>query len=120
MVVDALEYGQRTLGHYTLHAYVVMANHVHVLLTPLIAPAKILLSLKGFTAREANRLIDRTGETFWQSESYDHWVQDAKEFEKIRAYIENNPVMAGVVARAEEYEWSSAAKKAGMTAGLQT
>jgi putative DNA methylase len=66
-------------------------------------------SLKGFTAREANKILRRTGEPFWQRESYDHWVRDEQEFGRIRAYIENNPVRAGLVARAEDYPWSSAA-----------
>ena len=54
--------------------------------------------LKGYTAREANRLLGRTGQPFWQGESYDHWVRDETEFIRIIAYIENNPVKAGLVA----------------------
>jgi putative transposase len=96
------------LGHYELGAYVVMANHVHLLIQPRIAPNHLLKSLKGATAREANRLLGRTGETFWQKESYDHWVRNRGEFEKIRAYIENNPVKAGFVRKPEDYPWSSA------------
>ncbi|MCU1337557.1 MAG: hypothetical protein JWO19_3138 [Bryobacterales bacterium] len=85
------------LGHYELGAYVVMANHVHLLIQPRIAPDRLLKSLKGATAREANRLLGRTGESFWQKESYDHWVRNRREFQKIRAYIETNPVKAGLV-----------------------
>ena len=43
------------LGHYELGAYVVMANHVHLLILPWIGPDRLLKSLKGATAREANR-----------------------------------------------------------------
>src|ERR1700682_5944430 len=57
------------LGHYELGAYVVMSNHVHVLLLPRISPSKLMQSLKGVTARDANRALGRTGETFWQAES---------------------------------------------------
>ena len=96
------------LGHYELGAYVVMANHVHLLIRPLIAPDRIMQSLKGVTAREANRLLGRTGEPFWQKESYDHVVRDEGEMGKIRKYIENNPVKAGMVESAEEFRWSSA------------
>ncbi len=64
-------------------------------------------SIKGTTARLANRVLNRTGEAFWQKESYDHWVRNAAEFEKIRNYIENNPVKAGIVTSASEYRWSS-------------
>jgi len=96
------------LGHYQLGAFVIMANHVHVLLLPLVDPSHLLKSLKGATARYANRFLGRTGEPFWQRESYDHWVRDAAEWTRIAAYIENNPVKAGLVARAEDYAWSSA------------
>jgi len=76
-----------------------MANHVHVLLLR-ITPSRLLQSLKGFTAREANRVLGRTGEPFWQAESYDHWVRDENEYGRIAAYIENNPVKAGLVGNA--------------------
>jgi putative transposase len=112
IVVASLHRGM-LLGHYELGAFVVMSNHVHVLLLPRISPAKLLQSLKGATAREANRILGRTGETFWQAESYDHWVRDEKELGRIVAYIENNPVKAGLVARAEDYRWSSAGERAG-------
>jgi putative transposase len=85
-----------------------MANHVHILVHPLVDPSRLLKSLKGATAREANKLLRRTGEPFWQKESYDHWVRDQAEFERIRIYIENNPVNAGLVTLPEQYPWSSA------------
>src|SRR4051812_40508156 len=93
LVVDSIQRGVQ-LGHYDLHAYVVMANHVHLLILPKINPSRLLQSLKGATAREANRLLGRTGEPFWQKESYDHWVRSPAEFCRIRGYIENNPVKA--------------------------
>ncbi len=118
IMADALHYGQDSLRHYALHAYVVMANHVHVLLTPFAPLAKVTLSLKGYTAREANLILNRTGKPFWQSESYDHWLREG-EFDRIKGYIEFNPVRAGLVKTAEEYPWSSAVRKAGTNAGLQ-
>ena len=60
IVVDSIHKGVE-LGHYELAAYVVMANHVHLLIRPLIAPDRLLKSLKGLTARHANRLLGRTG-----------------------------------------------------------
>lgn len=59
---------------YTLWAYVVMANHLHVFLKPQQEASieKITKHLKGHTAREANRLLQRTGNPFWQDESFDH------------------------------------------------
>jgi hypothetical protein len=85
-----------------------LANHVPVLLLPLVSPSRLMKSLKGFTAREANRLLGRTGEPFWQRESYDHRVRDDAEWNRIAHYIEDNPVKAGLVSCAREYLWSSA------------
>ena len=65
MVVRCLHKGV-ALGHYQLGAFVVMANHVHVLLLPIVNPSRLLQSWKGFTAPEANRMLGRTGEPFWQ------------------------------------------------------
>jgi putative transposase len=110
LVIESLSRGG-SLGHYQLGPWVIMANHVHVLLLPSIAPQLLLKSLKGTTAREANRLLNRTGEQFWQRESYDHWVRDEAERNKIAAYIERNPVKAGLVERVEDYAWSSANPK---------
>jgi putative transposase len=107
IVVGSIHKGEE-LGHYELNAYVVMGNHVHLLIEPAIAPDRLLKSLKGATARYANSLLGRTGEPFWQKESYDHWVRNRSEFEKIRAYIENNPVKAGMVRNAQDFLWSSA------------
>ena len=107
IVVGSIHKGEE-LGHYELNAYVVMGNHVHLLIEPAIAPDRLLKSLKGATARYANSVLGRTGEPFWQKESYDHWVRNRSEFEKIRAYIENNPVKAGMVRNAQDFLWSSA------------
>src|ERR1035438_9028558 len=117
IVVDALRYASDTLRYFDLSAYVVMPNHVHVLLLPLVDAGKLLHSVKGFSAREANKLLARSGEPFWQRESYDHWVRNETEFERIRRYIEDNPVRAGLAAtlgedpRSEEKragsDWSS-------------
>ena len=111
---------------YTLWAYVVMANHVHVLLQPKQAPTLNIDSvaepvyhplkdltkrLKGYTALEANRLLGRTGQSFWQQESFDHWARDEGEFYRIIAYIENNPVKAGLALRPEDWLWSSASER---------
>jgi len=48
------------------------------------------------------------GKPFWLDESYDHWVRNSREFDRIQSYIEFNPVSAGLVARPEEWPWSSA------------
>ena len=108
LVIDALLHGQDPLNHYTLHAFVVMPNHVHLLITPQVEVPKLLRSLKGITAKRANQILGLTGRAFWQEESYDHVVRNGKEFRRICGYIEENPVRAGLAGEAGEYRWSSA------------
>ncbi len=108
MIVEAIQYNANILKHYLLHAFVVMPNHVHMMATPAVPLPKLTKSLKGITAKRANAMLVLTGTPFWQEESYDHLVRDEREFEKIRNYIELNPVRAGLVRAASEYRWSSA------------
>ena len=106
IVQDAL---LRKFAHlYVFWSYVVMANHVHVFLRPRpdATIALITKHLKGSTAREANKMLKRTGQPFWQDESYDHWSRDPTEFFRIVRYIENNPVKAGLVNKPDEWRWS--------------
>jgi len=117
LVMDSIRHCDEQLSYYDLHAFVVMANHVHLLVQPRISPSRFLQTVKGYTARAANRLLAREGQPFWQAESYDHWVRDERESYRIKAYIENNPVRAGLVVSAEDYPWSSAGRKAEMTLG---
>jgi REP-associated tyrosine transposase len=95
---------------FRLHAYVVMANHVHVLLAPLRSLAEITRLVKGATARQSNKILARTRVPFWQDESFDHWIRNASEWNRVRTYIEQNPVSAGLVGNAKDWPWSSASK----------
>ena len=108
LVVACLHDGEQRFHRYQMHAFVVMPNHVHLLVTPQAVATRWLGPLKGFIAHEANRLLGRSGQPFWQEESYDHLVRSDAEFERIRGYIECNPVKAGLVAVAESWQWSSA------------
>jgi putative transposase len=108
MIVEAIRYNANILGHYILHGFVVMPNHVHLLATPDVSLPKLTKSLKGITAKRANEMLASTGKPFWWDESYDHLVRHDREFEKIRSYIEQNPVRAGLASKASEYRWSSA------------
>jgi putative DNA methylase len=54
--------------------------------------------------------LGRTGEPFWQDESHDRWVRNEREFNRIVAYIEENPVSAGLATPPEDWPWSSAAR----------
>jgi type I restriction enzyme R subunit/putative DNA methylase len=97
-----------------------MSNHVHLLILPKVAVSAIMRWLKGSTARSANQLLGRTGQPFWQDESYDHWVRNSKQFDRIIEYIEENPVSTGLVASPELWPWSSAAWQAEPPAPPQT
>lgn len=96
------------LGHYQIHTYIVMANHVHLLITPCVEVSRLMQSLKRFTAWEGNRMLGHTGQPFWQDESYDRLVRDEAEFQRITRYIEMNPVKAGLAAKPEDFPWFSA------------
>jgi REP element-mobilizing transposase RayT len=106
---DAIHRGVE-LGHYVLHSYVVMPNHIHFLLDPLVPLPRITAGIKGVSARNANIALARTGQPFWQDESFDHWIRNSAQFERIQNYIEQNPVKAGLVASPEQWRWSSAHK----------
>lgn len=108
LVVEALHCNAERLGHYSLHAFAVMPNHVHVLLTPNVPLPKITKSLKGITAKQANELLGTTGRPFWHEESLDRDVRNMQEFYRIRSYIEHNPVRAGLAREVGQFVWSSA------------
>ena len=108
LMIEALQDGQDKFHRYQLHAFVIMPNHVHLLVTPKVMASRWLAPLKGFTAHRANELPGCHGQAFWQDESYDHLVRSPAEFDRIREYIEQNPVKAGLVVEAQEYPWSSA------------
>jgi putative transposase len=93
---------------YQLWAFVVMGNHVHILLTPKVDLEVITQGIKGYTAYQINRLQSAVSRVFWQDESYDHWARDDDEFFRIIHYIEQNPVVAGLCGKSEDWRWSSA------------
>jgi putative transposase len=97
-------------GLCTVHSYVVMPNHVHVLLQPKVDLHEVMKLIKGTSARACNLALKRTGKPFWNQESFDHWVRDSCSFGKIHSYIEMNPVSAGLVKKPHDWPWSSAHK----------
>ncbi|MCI0698229.1 hypothetical protein L0337_40260 [candidate division KSB1 bacterium] len=72
--------------------------------------ARIYHSLKSYTSKKANAILERSGK-FWQIESYDHWIRDEQEFWRVIEYIENNPVKVGLCQKPEDWKWSSASKR---------
>jgi len=94
---------------YELHAWVVMPNHVHVLITPMKGNtlSSILHSWKSFTAKAVNRLLGRSG-AFWLEEYFDRSIRDQEHYNRVVEYIHHNPVKAGLCAAAEDWVCSSA------------
>lgn len=99
------------LFQYVLHEYVVMPNHVHLLISPRTDVSRIMQGIKGTTARFANLQLGRTGESFWQDEVFDRFCRSAEEFQRIRGYIARNPVRAGLAKAMDEWPWSSAHRR---------
>ncbi|HEX3127903.1 MAG TPA: transposase [Thermoanaerobaculia bacterium] len=97
--------GQR----YRLLVWCVMPNHVHVLVETMdgFPLAGIVHSWKSFTATRANQTLGHGGD-FWQREYHDRFIRDDDHFRNVMAYIENNPVKAGLVTAASEWKYSSA------------
>jgi putative transposase len=112
-VVGTLLVAEKKWELCDLFAWAVMSNHVHLLFTPHGLLKDVTRAVKKTSARQANLILARTGQPFWQEESYDHWVRDGKEFDRIVGYIEWNPVRAGLVECAEEWPWSSASPRFG-------
>jgi Transposase IS200 like len=77
LVAQAILIGDSERWFYELLAWVVMPNHVHVLILPRVAVPVLMRWLKGSTARSANLTLGRTGQPFWQDESYDHYLRSS-------------------------------------------
>ena len=92
----------------TLHAYVLMTNHVHLLLTPRCAEAVpgAIISLGRRYVQHVNRTYKRTG-TLWDSRYKSSLVQSNRYLLACQRYIELNPVRAGIVRDPADYPWSS-------------
>jgi len=95
---------------YKLYSWVIMPNHVHLLLSPnegYFSLTEIMHSIKSYTANRANKLLLRSG-AFWQHESFDRFIRNYQHFTRVVAYIENNPVKAKLCRKPGEWEFSSA------------
>lgn len=94
---------------YLLREWVVMPNHVHVLVWPMpgFLVGEIVKSWKQFTSLRAKRILNLAEKRFWQPESFDHWVRDDEERARIAGYVRRNPVSARLCARPEDWRWSS-------------
>ena len=96
-------------GFYKLHAFVLMPEHLHILLTPADETTieKAMQMIKGGAA---HRMGQERPQKFpiWHAGFHDRWMRDADEYRNIKRYIEQNPVEAKLVERPEDYSLSSA------------
>jgi len=108
LVAAALNQGEMEYRLYERFAWVIMPNHVHVVMRPARPLPVVMRWIKGSTARTANMILNRTGNPFWQYETYDHCVRTNDELNRINRYVERNPVRAGLTPAIEDWRWSSA------------
>ncbi len=98
---------------YRLICWVIMPNHVHVLVEPLANLGRIVQSWKSFVTRQALVHKDRLGLTlpgtpFWMRDYWDRYIRDETHLRAVVEYIHQNPVKAGLVEFPFEWRWSSA------------
>jgi putative transposase len=110
LFVEVLQHYRRE-GSYKLHAFVVMPDHIHLLLTPQGAPIERVVGLikGGFSHRMGSRF------PVWQRGFTDHRIRDGREFQTRREYIHQNPVRARMVEAAGLYPYSSAFRSENFT-----
>ncbi len=95
----------RAQGRYRLHAFVVMPDHIHLLLTPAetVSLEKAMQYIKGgFSFGLKSKL------SVWQPSFVLRRIEDAQDYEAHLRYIRENPIRAGLCPRPEEYPYSSA------------
>lgn len=92
---------------YLLHEFVVMPDHIHVLLTPITSLEKAIQFIKGGFSYSAKKELGSNMEV-WQKGFSDHRIRDASDYRLHRVYIRQNPVRKHLCERAEDYPYSSA------------
>jgi putative transposase len=99
----------RDRGFYKLHAFVLMPDHLHVLLTPADATTieKAMQMIKGGSAHKMG--LERPQKfPIWHAGFHDRWMRDAGEYRGSKLYIEQNPVETKLVETPQDYAFCSA------------
>lgn len=94
---------------YLLHAFVIMPEHIHLLLTPVQSLEHAIQMVKGGFSRKYGLATGRKTEV-WQRGFTDHRVRDREDLTTRKTYLENNPVARGLCSSPAAYRWSSAYK----------
>ena len=89
-----------------------MPNHVHVLidLPSTVALKEVVHGWKSYTAKQINQVIGKTG-ALWQREYWDRYIRDMEHLQNTIAYIDHNPVSAGLVTTPREWRFGSARRR---------
>jgi len=106
LLLDVL-FHYRDQNKYLLHEFVIMPDHFHLLLTPTDTLERSLHLIKGGFSHRARKELGFAGE-IWEKSFHDWRVRDWEEYCHYREYIHLNPVKARLVARAQDWPWSSA------------
>lgn len=90
---------------YDLQAWVIMPNHVHVIIQMReISLSTIIHSWKSYTTRMINLSLGRSGPV-WHKDYWDRFIRDENHYVSAMNYVRQNPVKAGLVQHAEEWPW---------------
>ena len=92
---------------YLLHEFVVMPDHIHVLLTPHTSLEKVVQFIKGGFSFRAKKELGSNME-IWQKGFQDHRIRDANDYAIHVSYIHNNPVKERLCESPDQYPYSSA------------
>jgi putative transposase len=92
---------------YLLHEFVIMPDHIYILLTPKTSLEKAVQFIKGGFSYRAKKELGSNMEV-WQKGFSDHRVRDANDYRLHQIYIQQNPVRKNLCGLAEEYPYSSA------------
>ena len=107
LILEDLEF-YRKKHEFLLHAYVIMPDHLHLLLSLKENGniSKLMHDFKSHTAQTINRVLKRKG-ALWQEGFYDHVIRDERDLKKRIDYIHKNPFASGLVKEISDYRFSS-------------
>jgi REP element-mobilizing transposase RayT len=102
IILDALKWLEQT-DRMKLDAAIVMPDHIHFIAALKNGTlAKLVQSLKGYTARQINRLTNTKG-SFWQDQYYEHAIRKDEDLNEVVLYMLNNPIRSGLARNFHDY-----------------
>jgi len=106
ILMEAVLFGKKQQWYYLL-SFVIMPDHMHLVIIPKDKNiSECMKSIKGFSARQINRVLNRKG-SIWQVGFYDYVLDSEEKVLTRMKYVEDNPLRKGLVNRSEDYEYST-------------